>query len=91
LDAAPVVVVSEFGRRIPPNAAGGTDHGGATAMMVLGGAEPGGRVYGRWPGAAGAPSLLPTTDLGRALAELAARHALARPEGRGRTVAVFTY
>ena len=45
-----VLVVSEFGRTVKENGSGGTDHGHATIMMLLGGAVAGGRVYGRWPG-----------------------------------------
>lgn len=37
-----VVVFSEFGRRISENGSGGTDHGAAGVMMVLGGAVRGG-------------------------------------------------
>ena len=32
------------------NGTRGTDHGHANAMLVMGGAVRGGRVYGRWPG-----------------------------------------
>ena len=45
-----VVVMSEFGRRLSENAAGGTDHGHGGAMLVLGGSVKGGKLYGRWPG-----------------------------------------
>lgn len=44
-----VLTMSEFGRTIAENGNLGTDHGRATAMMVLGGATRGGRVLGRWP------------------------------------------
>ena len=47
-----VLTMSEFGRTVAENGTRGTDHGHATAMMVLGGAVRGGRVYGRWPGLA---------------------------------------
>ena len=40
-----VIVFSEFGRRISENGSGGTDHGAAGVMMVLGGAVRGG-VFG---------------------------------------------
>jgi uncharacterized protein (DUF1501 family) len=45
-----VVTMSEFGRRLKSNESGGTDHGHGNAMMVLGGAVKGGRMYGDWPG-----------------------------------------
>lgn len=47
-----VVAMSEFGRRVHENSGLGTDHGRGTAMLLLGGAVRGGRVYGRWPGVA---------------------------------------
>jgi uncharacterized protein (DUF1501 family) len=47
-----VIVFSEFGRRISENGSGGTDHGAAALMMVLGGSVRGG-LYGT------APSLAP--------------------------------
>jgi uncharacterized protein (DUF1501 family) len=45
-----VVTMSEFGRTARENGTGGTDHGHANAMFVLGGNVKGGKVYGRWPG-----------------------------------------
>jgi uncharacterized protein (DUF1501 family) len=39
---------SEFGRRISENGSGGTDHGAAATMMVIGGAVRGG-IYGTSP------------------------------------------
>ncbi len=45
-----LVTMSEFGRTARQNGTGGTDHGHANAMFVLGGTVKGGRVYGRWPG-----------------------------------------
>ncbi len=45
-----IVVLSEFGRRVAPNGAGGTDHGRGSAALVIGGNIRGGKVYGRWPG-----------------------------------------
>ncbi|GBD31748.1 MAG: hypothetical protein KatS3mg081_1491 [Gemmatimonadales bacterium] len=44
-----VLTMSEFGRTVAENGNLGTDHGRATAMLVLGGATRGGRVLGRWP------------------------------------------
>jgi uncharacterized protein (DUF1501 family) len=51
-DAANITLVtmSEFGRTAHENGTGGTDHGHANAMFVLGGDVKGGKVYGRWPG-----------------------------------------
>ena len=51
-DAENVVLVtmSEFGRTAQQNGTGGTDHGHANVMFVLGGAVKGGKVYGKWPG-----------------------------------------
>lgn len=47
-----VVVMSEFGRRIPENGSLGTDHGRGGAGLVLGGRVRGGRVIVDWPGLA---------------------------------------
>ena len=73
-----VVVISEFGRRIVPNDGGGTDHGRATAMLVLGGGIRGGKVYGTWPGLASQEldeqgNLRVTTDYRHVLAEILER------------------
>ena len=43
-----ILEFSEFGRRIPENGSGGTDHGAAGVMMALGGAVRGG-IYGTAP------------------------------------------
>ena len=45
-----VLTMSEFGRTIRENGNSGTDHGHATAMLVMGGPVNGGHVLGRWPG-----------------------------------------
>ena len=45
-----LVTMSEFGRTAHENGTGGTDHGHANAMFVLGADVKGGKVYGRWPG-----------------------------------------
>ena len=45
-----LVTMSEFGRTAHENGTGGTDHGHANAMFILGGGVKGGKVYGRWPG-----------------------------------------
>ena len=44
-----VVTLSEFGRRLGENGAGGVDHGYGNAVLVLGAGVRGGRYYGRWP------------------------------------------
>lgn len=51
-DAANVTLVtmSEFGRTARQNGTGGTDHGHANVMFVLGGNVRGGKVHGKWPG-----------------------------------------
>ncbi len=74
-----VLTMSEFGRTVAENGNRGTDHGHATAMLVLGGGVRGGRVYGRWPGLA-RPQLFEgrdlavTTDFRALFSEVAARH-----------------
>ncbi len=45
-----LVTMSEFGRTAHENGTGGTDHGHANVMFVLGGHIRGGKVYGQWPG-----------------------------------------
>lgn len=45
-----LVTMSEFGRTARQNGTGGTDHGHANVMFVLGGRVKGGKVYGTWPG-----------------------------------------
>jgi uncharacterized protein (DUF1501 family) len=45
-----LVTMSEFGRTARENGTGGTDHGHANAMFVLGPEVKGGKVYGHWPG-----------------------------------------
>jgi uncharacterized protein (DUF1501 family) len=47
-----LVTMSEFGRTAEQNGTGGTDHGHANVMFVLGGNVKGGKVYGKWPGLA---------------------------------------
>jgi uncharacterized protein (DUF1501 family) len=47
-----VAVVTEFGRTVHVNGTRGTDHGTATAAILLGGAINGGRVLADWPGLA---------------------------------------
>ena len=45
-----LVTMSEFGRTVAENGAGGTDHGHGNCMLVIGGGVGGGRVLGEWPG-----------------------------------------
>jgi uncharacterized protein (DUF1501 family) len=47
-----VLVATEFGRTVAANGTGGTDHGTASAAMVVGGAVQGGRILTDWPGLA---------------------------------------
>ena len=47
-----VMTMSEFGRTVAENGARGTDHGHGNAMIIIGGAVRGGKVYGKWPGLA---------------------------------------
>jgi uncharacterized protein (DUF1501 family) len=92
-----VIVATEFGRTAAPNGTGGTDHGQASAAMLLGGAVAGGKVIADWPGLS-QPALYegrdlkPTTDLDALIAAALAQHygleparvmATLFPEGRG--------
>jgi uncharacterized protein (DUF1501 family) len=74
-----VVTMSEFGRTIRENGSLGTDHGHATAMLVLGGPVNGGKVLGRWPGLDPANrfegrDVAVTTDFRDLFGEILARH-----------------
>jgi uncharacterized protein (DUF1501 family) len=74
-----VLTMSEFGRTVAENGNRGTDHGHATAMLVLGGGVRGGRVYGRWPGLAPEQrfegrDLAVTTDFRALFHEVTTRH-----------------
>ena len=71
-----LVTMSEFGRTARQNGTGGTDHGHANVMFVLGGQVKGGKVYGKWPGLANEQlnegrDLTVTTDFRRVLGEAA--------------------
>jgi uncharacterized protein (DUF1501 family) len=73
-----LVTMSEFGRTARENGTGGTDHGHANAMFVLGGNVKGGKVYGRWPGLDNEQlnegrDLVLTTDYRQVLGELVAQ------------------
>jgi uncharacterized protein (DUF1501 family) len=79
MDDVVVLTMSEFGRTVRENGSRGTDHGHATAMLVLGGRVRGGSVHGRWPGLAPeqlfeARDLAVTTDFRDLFAEIAVGH-----------------
>ena len=79
MDDVVVLTMSEFGRTVRENGNRGTDHGHATAMLVLGGPVRGGRVRGRWPGLRRdqlfeGRDLAVTTDFRHLFAEIAHRH-----------------
>jgi uncharacterized protein (DUF1501 family) len=74
-----VLVATEFGRTVAPNGTGGTDHGTASAAMLLGGAVKGGRVMADWPGLRAASlyegrDLKPTLSLDALIASALAEH-----------------
>src|SRR6266540_2476597 len=74
-----VLTMSEFGRTVRENGNSGTDHGHATAMLVLGGPVNGGKVLGVWPGLDPAKryegrDVAVTTDFRDLFAEILARH-----------------
>ncbi len=79
LDDTVVVVMSEFGRTVRQNGNGGTDHGHANVMWLIGGHVAGGKVHGRWPGLDAAAlhdgrDLAVTTDFRQVLAQVCERH-----------------
>jgi len=47
-----ILVATEFGRTVAANGTGGTDHGTASAAMLIGGAVKGGKIIADWPGLA---------------------------------------
>jgi uncharacterized protein (DUF1501 family) len=80
-----VLIVTEFGRTAYTNGTDGTDHGTATAALLLGGAVKGGRVITKWPGLSDknlyeGRDLNPTTDL-RVVAKGILRDHLGIPAG----------
>lgn len=96
-----VLVATEFGRTAAPNGTGGTDHGQASAAMLLGGAVGGGKVVADWPGLSQAAlyegrDLKPTMDLDALIAGALAQYygldparvmAALFPESRRRAIA----
>jgi uncharacterized protein (DUF1501 family) len=72
-----VLIATEFGRTAAVNGTGGTDHGTASAAMLIGGAVKGGRIVADWPGLAPAAlyqqrDLRPTIALDALIAGTAA-------------------
>ncbi|MBS3648929.1 DUF1501 domain-containing protein [Pseudaminobacter sp. 19-2017] len=86
-----VLVATEFGRTAAVNGSGGTDHGTASAAMVLGGSVSGGRVVADWPGLKPAAlyegrDLTPTLDLNVLIAKATAEGLGLDPELTMRTL-----
>ena len=80
-----VVVATEFGRTARLNGTGGTDHGTASAALVMGGAVRGGRVIADWPGLAEGQlyegrDLAPTIALESVVAGAVADHMRLEPK-----------
>ena len=74
-----IMTMSEFGRTVRQNGNGGTDHGHASALFVIGGAVKGKKVYGKWPGLEPEQlyegrDLALTTDFRTVFAEVAWKH-----------------
>jgi uncharacterized protein (DUF1501 family) len=74
-----LVTMTEFGRTARENGTRGTDHGTASAMLVLGGGVRGGRVVSDWPGLEPrqlfeSRDLRATLDIRSVLAELLTTH-----------------
>ncbi|MFI5228505.1 MAG: DUF1501 domain-containing protein [Gemmatimonadales bacterium] len=74
-----VLTMSEFGRTARQNGNGGTDHGHATAMFVIGGDVKGKKVHGKWPGLEPEQlnegrDLALTTDFRSVFSEVAFKH-----------------
>jgi uncharacterized protein (DUF1501 family) len=74
-----ILTMSEFGRTARQNGNGGTDHGHATAMFVIGGDVKGRTVHGKWPGLEQEQlnegrDLALTTDFRSVFSEVAFKH-----------------
>lgn len=74
-----IMTMSEFGRTVAENGSGGTDHGHANCMMVMGGGAAGGRILGEWPGLEREQlyegrDLALTTDFRDVFAEVVSKH-----------------
>lgn len=80
-----VVVATEFGRTARLNGTNGTDHGTASATLLMGGALRGGRVMADWPGLGESDlyegrDLRPTMALESVVAGAVAEHLALDPE-----------
>lgn len=87
MDDVVILTMSEFGRTARQNGNGGTDHGHAGSMFVIGGGVRGRDVHGKWPGLA--PELLNegrdlalTTDFRAVFSEVVRSHLGARDLSR---------
>lgn len=74
-----ILTMSEFGRTVRQNGTGGTDHGHAGSLFVIGGSVKGHKVHGRWPGLEPEQlhegrDLKLTTDFRSVFGEVAAKH-----------------
>jgi uncharacterized protein (DUF1501 family) len=74
-----ILTMSEFGRTAHQNGNGGTDHGHATSMFVIGGDVKGRKVHGKWPGLEPEQlnegrDLALTTDFRSVFSEVAFKH-----------------
>jgi uncharacterized protein (DUF1501 family) len=83
MDDVLLITMSEFGRTVRENGSRGTDHGHGNAMLVLGNAVNGGKVYGHWKGLKNehlweGRDLAVTTDFRDVFAEAAFKHLGAR-------------
>lgn len=84
-----VIVATEFGRTAAVNGTGGSDHGTASAALVLGGnLGPGDKVISDWPGLAAGQlyqgrDLAPTMHFGQMVTTEVSRHYRLDPEQVG--------
>jgi uncharacterized protein (DUF1501 family) len=90
-----ILTMSEFGRTAAENGNRGTDHGHGNAMMVIGGAVKGGRVYGKWPGLKAdqrfeGRDLAITTDFRDVFCELVTSHLGLSKDGIARVLPGYT-
>ena len=79
MDDVVVLTMSEFGRTAKENGTGGTDHGHANSMFILGNSVKGGKVYGDWKGLKNenlyeGRDLALTTDFRDVFSEIAQKH-----------------